>query len=113
MTIVRDTIENAYKTIREVAIQIARLAKGVTQLRGVSSLKERVTNELKSLGHDMSEALNQVVNQVTKPHTTKACEEVYDALLRESGGTTEKVKKIAVAKPGAVGTYRVKALTLT
>ena len=113
MTIVSDTIENANKTIREVANQLAKFANGATQSREFSSVKERVYNELKSLGHDVSEALNRVTNQVTKPHTTDACEEVNDALLRESGGTTEQVKKIAVAKIGAVGTYRIKAVTLT
>tara|TARA_B100000676_G_C18040525_1_gene824635 strand:- start:1191 stop:1385 length:195 start_codon:yes stop_codon:yes gene_type:complete len=64
----------------------------------------------------VSEALNRVTNQVTKPlyiETTKACEEVNEALLRESRGTTEKETLIAVAKLGTVGTYRVKAETLT
>ena len=79
-------------------------------------MKERANNKLKSLEHNVSEAVNRVVNQGTKPlyiETAGACEEVNDALLRESGGTTEKVKKIAVAKLGAVGTYRVKTVTLT
>ena len=78
-------------------------------------MKERANNKLKSLEHNVSEAVNRVVNQGTKPlyiETAGACEEVNDAMLRDSGGTTEKVMEIAVAKARTVRPHRVKAVNL-
>ena len=69
---------------------------------------------LKSILKKAAEGLKAIKNSVdrvtsTRPRTSyseiaEACEGVNDALLREEGGTTAKVTKVAAVKFGAIGT---------
>jgi hypothetical protein len=74
--------------------EVAALKKST--LEGMVTLNQSATDIVKRIkGNEPSTLYGQ---------TASACEEVNDALLGETNGTTSKMTKIAAAKFGAVGT---------
>ena len=72
----------------------------------VVALKKSAIEEMVTLKQSATDAVKRIKGDepgTLYGETAAACEEVNDALLRETNGTTSKMTKIAAAKFGAVG----------
>jgi len=100
MTDIKKTIDRIGEQVRQVAEQV----EGSVEL---SAIKNKAAAEFEAIKETASSAARRLTS--TKPKSqyielAEACEDANDALLREDGGTTSKMTKIAAAKLGAVGT---------
>ena len=72
----------------------------------LAAIKKKAAEVLEAIKNITSEVVDRVTS--TRPRTSyseiaEACEGANDALLREEGGTTAKVTKVAAVKFGAIG----------
>ncbi len=92
----RDTIKWASDRAELFVKSDEVVALKKSAIEGMTTLKESATDVVKRIKGDEPRTLYG--------ETAAACEEVNDALLRESNGTTSRMTKIAAVKFGAVGT---------
>lgn len=127
MVDVRKTFQEVSEQVRQVADQVNDIAhkvakssvgekvtdkyevvkKAACESDQLASIKEKVTGDIEVIKKTASEAVDRVTGAKQRTAYTEiaeACEGVNDALLREDGGTTAKMTKIAAAKLGAIGT---------
>jgi hypothetical protein len=101
------TLQGVGEQVREVAGQVNNIADHVAKSDELAAIKEKAAEEFEAIKKTASEAVDRVTSSRQRTSYTEiaeACEGVNDALLREEGGTTAKMTKVAAVKLGAIGT---------
>jgi len=111
MVDIRKTLQQVCELLRQVTEQVSDVTDQVTKSNDVAVIKKIITEKSETLKKTATATVSDVVDRVTGAkrrtlytETAKTCEDVNDALLRETRGTTAKMTKIAAAKFGAIGT---------
>jgi hypothetical protein len=98
------TLQEAGKQVRNVSDQVSNIAEQVVESDELATIKEKAAEKFVAIKKTASDAVDRAGRRTLYTEATKACEGVHDALLREDGGATAKVTKVAAAKLGAIGT---------
>jgi LPXTG-site transpeptidase (sortase) family protein len=107
MADVRKTLQRVGKQVQQVADQVNNIADHVAKSGELVAIKEKAAEELEAIKKTVSEVVDRISSARQRTFYTEiaeACEGVNDALLREEGGTTAKMTKVAAVKLGAIGT---------